>query len=74
VSKFVSPLFYNDAHAQHLLGHGVRIANVYQNGFGDQFFGSAHASRKTADARPPFISRHVNAGPLYRIVVRLKNV
>lgn len=70
MSKFIAPLFYTDAAAKYLLKHGSRFANVYANSFGDQFFGAAMASRRAVVKREPYN----RTKPVYRVVVRLKNV
>lgn len=64
---FVKPLFHTDSHARFLLKSGACHANVFENSFGAQFFGSAHNSRELADRTPGKRRK-----PIYRIVVRLK--
>jgi hypothetical protein len=61
-------IFYSDAHMRHLLKDGKpRYTNVQQNSFGDQIYGSSHASRETAR-----VAYFKQFPVLYRIVVKPK--
>lgn len=66
-TEFTTPAFWDDKQAKFLLKAGPAFINVFENGMGDQFFGSAHSRRDLADKAPKRRRK-----PIYRIVVRLK--
>lgn len=65
-------IFYSDQQAKSLLmqANGYRYVNVYENTFGDQYFGGARCTRKLCEDEPG--KRGRRGRPLYRIVVKAK--
>lgn len=71
MQTFVRPIFFSDAAGHYLLPQsGVRYVNVFENSFGDQYFGQAHKDKVLADITANSSKRH--AGAVYRIVVKAK--
>ena len=74
MGNVIGTVFYSDQHGKYLTGiKSPRYTTVYMNQWGDYFYGSSHGDNAVC-TKTAKVTETYGHKPLYRIVVRRKNV